>query len=209
MSAFNLIEAGVNLVTSRRDRDHAENTADRNYARSRSDYLADRKYDEAYLSRLVKGAKDAGLHPLAALGVQTSGGPAFSGPSSSTSSPRANLRMRDRSSDAVNAAQARNLDAQTDLVKHQTAAAKLGLAKNASLASQDKQGRDLVNPQRHRKIDALGFPLDVAPTTDAESLESRYGELAGALLGAGNFPIDVAQTLVNKINRYLKKRRNK
>lgn len=172
------------------------------YQMSRADYLADRKYDEQYLSRLVAGAKDAGLHPLAALGVNPAGGKTFVASGGNASSYPTQSGDIDISASRVNDAQIRNLDAQTDQIRAQTAATKLALTKNAMLSNKDNY-HDLERPQRTTHIDPAGVPLDTFDSVDANTLEDRYGELGGSILGLANIPLDVAQTLYNVLKRKL------
>lgn len=186
----------LNLATSRRDRDHAENTADRNYARSRADYLADREYDESYLTRLVKGAKDAGIHPLAALGVNGASGQSFHSPSSSVNAPSSNF-----GDPAIRAATIRNLDAQTDSVKWQTAASKLALTKTYAASNNDGYHK-ISQPQRTDKLKLAGIPIETFESSDAQTLEDRYGEIGGSVAGLANLPLDVIQTIGKLIKKH-------
>jgi hypothetical protein len=176
--------------------------------------LSDRRYAErreaSYFKRLAKGAKAAGFHPLSALGVNPSSGSSFVhgandsfSPSSSgggysgASEVSANVSL---GGNRVEDAQVENLEASTELLRSQAEASKAKTAIQMLNASQDKPYTEVVNPTRTSHMDMFGGKLQSNPAfSDAEVLESRYGELGGSVLGLMNLPAD----LYMKAKQYL------
>lgn len=202
MSFFkDLIKTGIGRVFDRKDRKASERYGLGMYNLQRKHFLEDRKYDEKYLSRLVSGAKEAGLHPLAALGVPMAT-TQFGGSAPSVSTPSSTVYDSPESDSSVNDAQVEHLKAQTDFVKEQAAASRLARLKEAMMINKDSF-HEINEPQRTLRLKPFGINIDTANTTDAETLESRYGELGGSILGLGNIASDVYETLKRAIRRKL------
>jgi hypothetical protein len=194
----NLFQGALNLFTGRRDRDHSENFSRSMYNLQRKHFLEDRKYEEGALNRLVNSARNAGISPLAAMGLPMQS-TSFSPSTASSSSPASNFNL-DTSASDVNKAQVRYLDAQTDFVRTQADASKVAMLKHATTVNKDNF-HDLKDPTRLTRLRALGMDVDTSSMSDAEVLEQRYGELGGSILGLGNVPADAFTTAKNRIKK--------
>lgn len=178
-----LYQATLGRKRDKADRRHAERREDYLRGSDRAYFLADRdeqrSYDSHALKRLTTGAKEAGLHPLAALGAQVAG-PATAFQSQSYSGGQ-NIDNRlpplDFGAEAVNVAQAKLLNKQSELIDMQIK------------DSKDARVRSSATPES--VIEALGDPAEITPQTftpvierektdpsvaDANSKTNRYGE---------------------------------
>lgn len=66
--------------------------------------------------------------------------------------------------------------------------------------SADKIEQKADTIPKHARLRLLGLPLNTAPfASDAEDLETRYGDLAEKVFGLGNIPIDMAYSLTQRV----------
>lgn len=197
--AWGLLEQGiqdtVGFAVGRRDRDHAEHREDR-MLREERQWQEDMM--NSFLQRRAKDAKKAGLHPLAALGAQVSSPAISSGSPIQPNYPK----FGDSGASRVNAAQARLLDKQADLIEQQVLDSQIARATQAAtpekfqVRQQARTGPVITLP--------LGIDLQTAPTADAQVLEDRYGEIGGSLLGLGNIPADIIHELSKSLERAIR-----
>lgn len=188
-----ILDSVLNFATDRRDRDHSEHREDRLRYQDRqyfeSDRADQRKYDSRALQRLRADANAAGIHPLAALGAQTVG------PSTSFQSQgyggggsgRVPINVDDSGASEVNAAQARLLNKQADLIDNQIEASSLARLrpKNEDLAEPYEITPQTFTPVLDHAI--FGEPIKSDPTVaNAEAHTTRSGEseLYEMILGA-------------------------
>lgn len=173
----------------------------------------DARYAMSHALRLrVEDAKAAGIHPLAALGAQMNlMAPAGGGaPSVSTGSGI----PKDARGQAVQMAaleigrmiaDREESESRTQLNKAQAAALTAELAlKNPGRGPKAPDGHDVKNPQFTSHTKVLGKKIRSSPYgSDAETYETRYGELGGSLMGLTNIPLDLIYTVVNDISEAL------
>lgn len=202
-SAWDVLIQGIQDTTGhfvgRRDRDHAEHREDARYAQDRSYFLKDRERAEhradREIRRRVVDAKAAGLHPLTAMGINPASGSVHSfSPSQSTGGstyyPRYSPVSAPTAPTELERAQARNLNAQTDLMIKQ--AQDSDWARIDQAITPDKLIEELRNPQRTTHVKIAGIPLRSASGfSDAQTYEDRYGEVGGSAIGLANIPADV------------------
>lgn len=197
---WQLLAQGIQDTTGhfvgRRDRDHGEHREDHFRAQDRLWFLRDRKHAERFASmeiqRRVRDAKAAGLHPLAALGVNPSSGVSFQHGSSNYQAPSTYYPKYSpvdvSPPSTLEKAQARLMNAQASLFEKQ--ALDSDMARIRQAVTPDKLIEDLVNPQRTTHV-KVGVPVKSAPAfSDAQTYEDRYGELGGSAMGLINIPAD-------------------
>lgn len=167
------------------DEKKARAQSERQRWEERAWFKSDRAHAERFaareLQRRVVDAKRAGLHPLAALGVNPSSGVAFqhtSSPSYSRESSRpgvtASYVPEDKSAQAVNEAQARKLNTETDLMLKQAVDSDLARMKQA------RTPELVVNT----RLPGVDLPA-TDPKFSAADDEEKYGEISdidGALM---------------------------
>lgn len=207
----NLINAGAQIIGANRSDDAARrSTAEANEFTAHQanlDRRLQREFAQYGVRWRVADARAAGLHPLAALGIQTNAatpagqmGQASSGSAKGDAIRAAGAALAESLARADrDKAEVRLLNAQADVTEQQyresvASRATQGISNDVSVP----EFHDVKNPQftPHVKIGAM---LDSAPwISDAQTIEDRYGELAGALSGAVILPSDVLYTAGKK-----------
>lgn len=200
----------VNFFTGRREDRHDEAREDRFRVQDREWFRKDRRHAEEFarqfrdtelLSR-VRQASKSGIHPLAALGMSPSSGPAFTASQQPSSYPgsQPNFRMTpiDISALKLNEAQTRLLNSQANLFDEQ--AKDSAIARAVQQSTPDKLVEDILPPNRTTHVNVAGMPVRSSPGfSDAQSYEDRYGELGGSIIGLGNIPADIIYSIYRGI----------
>lgn len=182
----NFITDFTSIFTGRRDRDHAEHRDDRLRA---FDNARQERLDNTVIQRRVDDARNAGIHPLAALGAQVSS-PAISGSSPSPVPNYPQFRSgSDSGASAVNAAQVRHLDAQTSWVGEQIEASRLARATQS--VTPDKRSPVVVTEPMEEKmlqpnkniVHTPYFDLQLRPWSKSSDVEDETGDVGDSTIG--------------------------
>ena len=154
----------------------------------------------------VEDAKKAGLHPLYALGANTT---SFS-PVPVTGSATGDAIARGASNVVKNMSQAKMNKLQTDLVEAQIqesrsrsiAALAQAKATNAEADFVTKQAIESAHKRDQQNVIA-GTPIHEDPNwSDTQQMEDRYGDVAGAVYGLGVAGADFLSTQAAKARAY-------
>jgi hypothetical protein len=154
----------------------------------------------------VEDAKKAGLHPLYALGANTT---SFS-PVPVTGSATGDAIARGASNVVKSMSQAKMNKLQTDLVEAQIqesrsrsiAALAQAKATNAEADFVTKQAIESAH-RRDTQIKVNGIPIDKDPDwSDTQDVEDRIGDVGGAIYGLGVLGADVVNTTVNRARAF-------
>lgn len=213
-----IIGAGSNLLGSsiadRSNRRAEARASAASLANASEDRRLQREFAKHGLSWRVADARAAGLHPLAALGAQLSpftpvgsGGQTYSGSTKGDAIRAAGAAIAESiARSGKEKAETRLLNAQADLVTQQATD-----SQNARIAQ--AQVNDVVHPEFHKVVDPqfthrtkiAGFNIQSSPWgSDAQTMEDRYGELAGSVLGASNVLLDVPYSMGKYIHSKVK-----
>lgn len=175
----------------------------------------DSRYAMSNALRLrVQDAKAAGIHPLAALGAQMNlmapaggGAPSVSGGSGIPRDAKGHAVQMAALEIGRMVADREESESRTELNKAQAAALKAELVlKNPGRGPNNPvpEGHDVKNPQFTSHTKVLGKKIRSSPFgSDAETYETRYGELGGSLMGLTNIPLDLIYTVVKDISEAL------
>lgn len=207
-----LISAGVNLVGGLMGRQSAREANATNERMAAQNIALQKQFAQEGIRWKVDDAKAAGIHPLYALGANTTSfSPVSVGAVADSSMPNAMAAMGQNLGRAVNATRTSSERQQA----FSDAAAKLELEgksldndiKRASLASAVRTATQAANPpmpgvvpeaskyeDRPRLISG-GVPLRTDPgSANAEDFEKRYGDIAQEIAGAANMYRDYLLT---------------
>lgn len=198
-----LISAGTSLAGGALDFGQSDDIAKRNSREAQLDRAHQRQFAQHGIQWRVNDARAAGVHPLVALGAQLNQGTPTAIGTGNTGSAKGDairaagaaiaesLARRDKEK-----AETRLLNAQADFTEQQAA--------DSQLARMNQmQVNDVVVPEFHEvndpqytpRLNIGGIPIRTAPTTDAQTLEDRYGEFGGSALGLLNAPADLLYSL--------------
>lgn len=153
----------------------------------------------------VEDAKKAGLHPLYALGANTT---SFS-PVPVTGSATGDAIARGAANVVKNMSQAKMNKLQTDLVEAQIqesrsrsiAALAQAKATNAEADFVTKQAIESAN--KRDQLTIAGNPIDKdTDWSDTQDMEDRYGDVAGAIYGLAVGGVDAAKTVITKARAF-------
>lgn len=154
----------------------------------------------------VEDAKKAGLHPLYALGANTT---SFS-PVPVTGSATGDAIARGASNIVKNMSQSKMNKLQTDLVEAQIqesrsrsiAALAQAKATNAEADFVTKQAIESAHA-RDTQLKAGGVPITKDSNwSDTQDMEDRYGDVAGAIYGLAVGGADAAKTVIGKARAF-------
>lgn len=154
----------------------------------------------------VEDAKNAGLHPLYALGANTT---SFS-PIPVTGSATGDAIARGASNIAKSMSQAKMNKLQTDLVEAQIqesrsrsiAALAQAKATNAEADFVTKQAIESAH-RRDTQLVAGGIPISKDSNwSDTQDMEDRYGDVAGAIYGLAVGGVDAAKTAIARARAF-------
>lgn len=160
-----------------------------------------RQANFAAIEGKMQAAKEFGISPLYALGAPTISPAVSVGGSSGPSLGQTISNMGSDVSRAVAAGQTeveRQLQALTldkarlenEYLSAQIASVRTRTVRESAPAIPGLIPEKVAPPQRTTGVN-IGVPIDSNPYfSDAQSLEDRYGELGGSILGLGNLPAD-------------------
>lgn len=183
------------------DRSAAERTLDRDFQR---------EYAQHGIRWRINDGRAAGLHPLIAAGVQpTPYSPVGDGGTVTGSAKGDGIRAagamlaESLARSGREKAETRLLNAQADIYEQQGHDSQLARMKQLQVNDVVQDGyHDVNNPKRTTKLKFAGIPISTAPfSSDAQTFEDRYGEAGGAVLGLGNIPADVLQSLYELVEK--------
>lgn len=201
--AFDPWTVGATLLAGHLDRQAADDfnrsQREEDYRTARMNLRQQRVFAKNSINWRVNDAIRAGIHPLAALGVQATpftpihgggGNQVYTGDSKSDAI-RAVLDSREAES------RTRLNNAQADMLE--TQARDSAIARMAQDPNTDKF-HNIVDPQRTPRLKIGGIPVKTFEgSTDAQTFEDRYGELGGSALGLLNIPADALNTIIDAV----------
>jgi hypothetical protein len=181
--------------------------SDRSSARQNAQNVAYQKeFAKNAVQWKVQDAKNAGLHPLFALGANTT---SFA-PNPVTGSATGDAIARGASNIAKNMSQSKMNKLQTDLVEAQIqesrsrsiAALAQAKATNAEADFVTKQAIESAH-RRDTQLKVGGVPVTKDSNwSDTQEMEDRYGDVAGALYGLAVGGADIAKTAIARARAF-------
>lgn len=177
---------------------------------------ANMDWNKNRLKYTVADAKNAGLHPLAALGASgagstigmvgdTSAGDAITNAGAAISNARANKKAEALNEELIKA-QINSTNAQANYYNSQAVdQATTFPVKVNDFISQSAAASDLNRDNQRQQLDFANMPINVHQgTSNAGDFEERYGEILGSIMGAGVAFVDA----ISIANEYFEKPRN-
>lgn len=210
-----------------------------NTARGQSSWAADlqgrvnrrsmrhyRRHLEKLPSAMVKGTTSAGLHPLAALGMQQGSGPAFSvgtpgipGQNSTGSAVGEgilagigayNLKQSRQHQEKMGGLQLKEQELRNEWVREQIKNSQLRRAEILANATRSSgEGTPGPGPQQAGAVkfsDQVSVPTGT--TTSSQDAEDRYWEIGGAGMGLHNIGYDIAGAYLGSVGDSIRRLEN-
>lgn len=180
-------------------------------ANVRASRLAHRRQVNFYKRQIqwkVADARKAGIHPLAALGIQAApytpmhggGGGNVTGDAMSDA-VRNSSRIAAQHFDPEMQSRTRLNNAQASVLEQQAQDSLIARTAQAANHRQDVFAHRENQQQKTPGIHVAGLPIKTyTGSADAQTFEDRYGELGGAAMGLVNLPLDVLYTVYDALS---------